>query len=90
MTSPRSGRTEKVQFRLPVHILERIDALISEDGEYSTRSEFFRHLAESYFSHREVVANLDDTIQSRIQEGRYDSALSARIARLLADQLLKK
>lgn len=89
--APRSGSTEKVQFRLPVHLIQKMDSRISDpDSEFSTRSEYLRHLVEADLSERDLLENLDITVASRIEEGRYDNALSTRISKIIATQLLKK
>jgi hypothetical protein len=68
-----------------------MDAIISQPGtEYNTRSEYLRHLVEADLAGRDLLENLDATVASRIEEGRYDDALSTRISKILANQLLKK
>ncbi len=80
---------EKIQFKLPRFLIDMVDSLV-ENGEFNTRSEFFRHLTETYFTEREILSDLDQTVQKRIEEGRYDNALGTRISKILAQQLLKK
>lgn len=87
--APRSGGTEKVQCRLPEYLVKKMDEEVLS-GEYSSRSEFIRHLVEEHFTSTDMMEGLDVTIDQRINEGRYDEALRKRMMEIISEQFLKK
>lgn len=84
--APRSGTMLKVQFKLPSHLVERIDHEV-ETGIFSTRTEFLRHLVENYFAEEQIKANMNAIMNERIKEGQFDDALKERFKKILSDKL---
>lgn len=84
--APRSGNMIKVQFKLPSHLVERMDREV-ESEVYATRTEFLRHLVENYFAEEKTISNLDKIVNERIDEGRYDAVLKERLKKILSDKL---
>ena len=84
--APRSGTMVKVQFKLPAHLVDRIDKEV-ESQEYSTRTEFLRHLVETHFAEENTISNLDNIVNERIKDGRYDEILKDRLKQILSDKL---